>query len=225
MYDADGVIQNFEIINKTQNILVQTDENGFFQISANIGDRIIFNSITYQRYDLIVSEEHLQDRVVIELRTDVNNLDEVNLIKMREFDPVILNKDFTAMLENDRKEHPYLYQEPNAQGNLMNLVSFILGKIIKKKDAPEVIPKLTYNDFQILFSTDPLLNDSFLHGELHIPKGLKNFYLDYLDSLSWSSELLHQDNRLELFQKLYDSSKDYLLLLEEENSLLRKKGT
>lgn len=221
LYDSEGVVTNFEIWNKTQRLLVKTDGGGYFQLEAKMGDSIIFNSVTYEKYFLLASQKHFNEQIVVELKTNINELNEVNLTGYKkEFDVKKYNKEFKIKIKNDREKHPYLYKKvPSPQGNLLSLFSILYQQIFKKKRSEEIVEIITFNDFKNLFETDSYINEEFLNEELQIPSELKNLYFDYLDSLFWNAELLTQENRLNLIQKLYDSSSDYSKILESNDVL------
>ena len=220
VYDSEGVVSNFEILNKTQQLIEKTDERGYFKIEAEIGDSIIFNSMTYEKYILLALQKHFDEQIVVELKIDINELNQVNLTgSKKKFDPKEYNNEFTAMIKNDREKHPYHYEKLSPQGNLLGLVGIIYQQLFKKKPSEKIIEKITFDDFKKLFETDILINERFLKEELKIPSELKNIFFDYLDSLSWNAELLSNENKLNLMQKLYESSSEYLISLRSNQEI------
>ena len=211
LYDSEGVVSNFEIWNKTQQLAEKTDERGYFQIEAEIGDSIIFNSMAYEKHILLALPKHFDEQIVVDLKRDINNLNQINLTGFKkEFDPKKYNKNFGAIIKKDREDHPYQYEKLNPQGNFLALFGIIYQQFFKKKPSEKIVVKITFDDFKKLFETDNLINERFLKEELKIPGELKNLFFDYLDSLSWNAELLLQENKMNLMQNLYDSSSEYL---------------
>jgi hypothetical protein len=204
-------VPSFEIRNKTQQLIEKTDERGYFTIEAETGDSIIFNSISYEKYILVAGQKDFDEQIVVELNTDVNNLNQVNLVGSRkEFNPEKYTKDFGAMIKKDRLEHPYLYKKLSPQGDILGLFGLIYKQFFKKKPSEKIVVNITFNDFKKLFETDILINERFLKEELKISSELRNLFFDYLDSLSLNAELLLEENKMNLMQKLYDSSSEYL---------------
>ena len=216
LYDAEGTVPDFEIINLDQNASTRSNSQGFFKIEAKTGDSVVFNSITYKKYILVVTPENLLEQIVVELKIDLNELDVVNLSgSKKEFEPEVFNQEFKDMIKKDREENPYLYGTPNPKGNIFSLVGIIFQKIFPKKET-KVFETIKFDDFKELFASDDKLNAQFLSNELKISPELKNFYFDYLDSLSWNVSLLKAENRMDLIQKLYESSDHYLELFESD---------
>ncbi len=211
VYDADGVVTDFEVWNKTQQIQVRTDDRGFFKIRAEVGDTLLFNSISYQEYKLVVKPEHFQDRIVIDLKPDVNRLEEVNLNALREkTDPEIITEELGAEIKKDKEKNLFKYEIPNSKGNYFPFFVSLFRQLFPKEPEKQII---RLRDFQVLFSQGDVLNDQFLTEELKIPKEIRNLFFDYLETQSWDIDLLEEENRLNLIQKLYDASEEYLKMI------------
>lgn len=220
LYDSEGIVPSFEIRNKTQQLIEKTDERGYFTIEAETGDSIIFNSISYEKFILVVGPKDFEEPIVLELKIIINNLNEVNLFSFnKEFNPRKYTKELGILIEKDKSENDFHYTKLNPRGNIYQLFGIIYKKIFRKKPSGKMVVRLTYEDFQNLFETDSLINDQFLNDELRIPIELKNLYYDYLDSLSWNADLLLEENKMTLMQKLYDSSSEYLVSLHSNEIL------
>ena len=211
VYDPDGVVIDFEIWNKTQQIQVRTDNRGFFKIRSAVGDTLLFNSISYQEYILVVKPEHFQDTIVIDLKPDVNRLEEVNLSTLREkSNPEIITEELGTAIKKDKEENLFEYETPNSKGNYFPFFISLFRQLFPKEPEKQIIRR---RDFQVLFSQGDILNDQFLRKELKIPGEIQNLFFDYLETQSWDIDLLEKENRLNLIQKLYEASEEYLKMI------------
>ena len=79
--DADTAvaIPNCRIINKTQNLGTLSDEYGFFTITANTGDSIMFSSIGYGRVTMVVRDSMYTNDRIVRIKPVVYVLNEIEI--------------------------------------------------------------------------------------------------------------------------------------------------
>lgn len=68
VYNSEGIIPYFKLENATKELVVETDQDGKFSMSASLGDSIRFSSINYDTYIFIVKKKHFEETVVVELK-------------------------------------------------------------------------------------------------------------------------------------------------------------
>ncbi|WP_141878040.1 hypothetical protein [Gramella sp. Hel_I_59] len=191
-----------------------TNQEGYFSISSDLGDTLVFKSIQFEQQILIVDENHLQTTLVIELKKIVNLLDEVNISSSsEEFNVKTANRELKKTIQTDLEKNWFIYYPPNPKGNL--LASIIPGnkKSVPKKSEIRII---RLNDYVELFASDDTLNCEYLKNSFGIPENGCNIFLDYLESKSLNYELLGPTRRLDLIQKIYEASQEYIVILESK---------
>ncbi|MDR2040527.1 MAG: hypothetical protein LBQ60_21635 [Bacteroidales bacterium] len=81
--DSTGVgVPNCHIINKTQRIGTVGDQNGFFRITAEIGDSLTFSSIGFEKLSMAVADSMYTNDRVIRLKHTTYTLSEAEVIKV-----------------------------------------------------------------------------------------------------------------------------------------------
>ena len=56
VFDSEIPISNIHVINTSRGNAEVTDINGLFEISVSIGEKLVFSSIQYEKYELIITE-------------------------------------------------------------------------------------------------------------------------------------------------------------------------
>ncbi len=78
VYSKDGDVAATNVQNITANRGTITDENGFFAITANLNDTLIFSAVQFKKTQVIISKEILERRFLnIQLEDALTELDEV----------------------------------------------------------------------------------------------------------------------------------------------------
>jgi hypothetical protein len=68
------------ILNLTQNTGTTNDEDGDFEISVKLGDELLFSSVQYMPYRIIIDKEILKmEKMIVELVPSVTKLKQVNI--------------------------------------------------------------------------------------------------------------------------------------------------
>ncbi len=78
VYSTDGDVAATHVLNTTIQRATITDENGFFSISANLNDTIVFSAVQFKRKEIVVSADMLKSKMLsIPLEEALTELDEV----------------------------------------------------------------------------------------------------------------------------------------------------
>ena len=77
--DTTVAISRCHIINKTQNIGTISDESGFFTVTANTGDSIVFSSIGYERLTIAASDSMYSNNRTVKLKPAIYLLSEIEI--------------------------------------------------------------------------------------------------------------------------------------------------
>ena len=95
VFDSETPISNIHVINTSRGNAEVTDINGLFEISVSIGEKLVFSSIQYEKYELIITENIFSSKeITIYLKGFVNELDEV----------IVTNNSLTGNLKTDLLE-------------------------------------------------------------------------------------------------------------------------
>jgi len=86
--DADTSVGVFRchIINKTQHLGTASDDFGFFTVTANVGDSVIFSSIGYVRLTIAVHDSMYTNNRIIKLKPAVYLLTQVDIGLLSTYD-------------------------------------------------------------------------------------------------------------------------------------------
>ncbi|MDN3593889.1 hypothetical protein [Zunongwangia endophytica] len=211
LYDSEGIVSNFKIKNQNQGFYTETNEKGFFEISAKVGDSILFNSIAYNRYTFVVKETDFNKNVVVEL--NFNTLDEVKINSGKSFktDPDQLDEELNAGIQYSIKNNPLDYRPSN--GNLLEIPRLIIGLLSKKNGKTKVTAEketvLKPQDYYQLFETDNLFNAEFLSADLNIPEHQHYLFIDYLATKNYTSAVLQENRKLDFIDILHRAAKEF----------------
>jgi hypothetical protein len=217
LYDQNGIVPNFPLLNTTQNLFSNSNSEGYFEIKADVGDSIVLKSIAYKTYILEVKTSQIENNIVIELEPD--NLDEV-MIYSYKTNSQTLSKKLNNSIKKDISKNPTLY-EPS-KGNIRYLLDGIIGlfkKDIKSNKQPLEEKKLNTKDFISLFTNDEILNKDFLL-ELKLPEKYHNLFLDFLGSKEVDENYLKKERKLDLINLIYKYSSEYrskIILSEKQD--------
>lgn len=179
-YDDSGRVPGVRISNLTQDNVEVSNPNGYFRVEAAVGDTIHFTSVAYDLYELVVEDQHVEKKFVVEL--SISTLDEVRITGYRSRNTAIedLDTELSGQIQKDIKRHPNLYR--TSKGNIGNMIQSIFD-LFKKDSKPEnASPQyLSFEDFEILFLRDDFFDTEFLTGELLIPKKSHDLFYEFLD--------------------------------------------
>lgn len=212
IYDSDQRVSDFEIVNINNDNSTTTNQEGYFTISSDLGDTLVFNSLQFEKQILIIEQSHLQGTLVIELKKFINSLDQVNISSSsKEFNVKKANNELKKTFITDIEKNWFIYNPPNPKGNI--LAGFLSGnkKSITKKPEIRIIQ---LSDYRELFISDETLNFEYLKNSLGIHENHSNLFFDFLESKSLDYELLDKSRRLDLILKIKDLSEEYIVMLK-----------
>ena len=207
LYDQDGRVPNFTLLNTTQDLYSNSDSDGYFEIKANVGDSIVLRSMAYQLYTFEVKNDHFDNDIVIELKPD--NLKEV-VVYSHKVDSRTLTESLNKTITNDIAQNPTFY-EPS-KGNIGYLIHGLMGlfrRDEKSKKKPLEEKKLITKDFISLFENDEFLNEKFLIEELNLPRQYHRLFFDYLASKEINSSFLEKEKKLEFIDVIFTYNKQF----------------
>ena len=211
VYDSEGVIPNFNVENKSKGFYVETNAEGKFLISANLGDTISFTSIAYNTYEFVVKDSHFEETIVVELKT--NSLQEVKLTDGKNFKVPVeeLDDQLLKGIRSDIAKNSLDYRP--SHGNLLEAPLYLARLILPKKNktatAHKIEYKLRFEHFEAFFKDDDLINEEFLTNELLIPQEYHVMFFNFLETKNYTSALLEKNQTLEMISRLQESAKEY----------------
>lgn len=219
VYDSKSVVEDIKVWNKTQNRLTVTDENGDFNIEAEVNDTIEFQSVFYHPKTIIVKQSHFDGINVFQVKEIVNELDEVEIKDSlrSKFDSIA----FYKTINSEKKtltEQPLMKSGENLMPTLdLKLLYKGVSKLFRKrknKNLENKIP-LDYKQLESFFATDDFFNKELLTIDLKIPENKINVFIDYCAEKGIRKELLKDENKMQLLEELVVNSQLFLILLEE----------
>lgn len=210
-------------MNITSKSITSTDGNGNFKIYAQINDTLIFSSLFHHTKQLVVTESHLMDTQVFELKKAVNELDEVEVqgaITSKKMEAEEETKRVNKQFKTDVERNPHLYRRPNRSSGPIDILEIgrRIKKLFKRKSSKEQIivrTPIEVEDLDELFKTDKFFNDKFLVLNLNITKDYKHLFFAYCESKEMSPSLLRPENRIYLIDKFLEYSEEFQEILKE----------
>ncbi len=220
VYNSISVVKDIKVLNKTQNRLTVTDENGDFSIEAKVNDTVSFESVFYHPKSVIIKSSHFEDINVFEIKKVTNELDEVEIEAEPEqpiFEVETYNTELRNLIKEDIKRNPGAYQPAGATYGVDFI--YLIGQVVKlfkskKKKAPQYQP-ITYEQMDALFHKSSLFNKRLVTENLKIPEDKVKLFYDFCTAKGISSELLKEEKKMELLDQLVLNSQLFLILLEE----------
>jgi hypothetical protein len=220
VYDTKSVVKDMKVLNKSQNRLTVTNQDGDFSIEAKVNDTISFQSIFYHPLEVILKQSHFDDINVFEVEEIVSELDEVEIQSEPEqpvFEEETYNQDLHNLIKEDIKRNPGLYQSPNAQYGVDFI--YLIGQVVKlfkrKRSKESTYKPITYKQMDSLFATSSFFNKRLATENLKIPKDKVKLFYDFCSAKGISSKLLLEENKMMLLEELVVNSQLFLILLEE----------
>jgi hypothetical protein len=219
IYDEDEALVAVKITNKTKNILVLSKMDGTFSIPASIKDSLYFESTFHQLKKLEVSRKHIIDDLVIELKKNNETLDDVYI--ENELKPVFQEESYNSTLyeqiQNDIKNNPQNYSScPNTNMDFIAIFGMV-SKLFKSKK-PKNNENITYvnaKELKVFFENDSFFDQDFLVKDLNIAIEYQELFFDYLETKSISSQLLKEEEQINLIALFLDYSKEFKTIIAE----------
>ena len=220
VYDAKGVVKNIKVFNNTQNRVTLTNTDGNFSISAKVNDSISFESLFYHKKTVVLQNIHFEGTAVFELIEILTELDEVEVKAEPEqpvFEVVTYNIDLQNILKEDIKNNPHLYKPAGATSGVdfVYLIGAVVKLFKKNKIKTPIYQPITYTQMDSLFDKSSFFNKQLITENLKIPEDKKYLFYDFCEAKQISSELLKDENKIQLLEELVLNSQLFLILLEQ----------
>ena len=220
VYDAKGVVKNIKVFNNTQNRVTLTNTDGNFSISAKVNDSISFESLFYHKKTVVLQNIHFESTAVFELKEILTELDEVEVKAEPEqpvFEVVTYNIDLQNILKEDIKNNPHLYKPAGATSGVdfVYLIGAVVKLFKKNKIKTPIYQPITYTQMDSLFDKSSFFNKQLITENLKIPEDKKYLFYDFCEAKQISSELLKDENKIQLLEELVLNSQLFLILLEQ----------
>ena len=220
VYDAKGVVKNIKVFNNTQNRVTLTNTDGNFSISAKVNDSISFESLFYHKKTVVLQNIHFESTAVFELKEILTELDEVEVKAEPEqpvFEVVTYNIDLQNILKEDIKNNPHLYKPAGATSGVdfVYLIGAVVKLFKKNKIKTPIYQPITYTQMDSLFDKSSFFNIQLITENLKIPEDKKYLFYDFCEAKQISSELLKDENKIQLLEELVLNSQLFLILLEQ----------
>jgi len=220
VYNATKTIENIKVLNETQNRLTVTDKEGNFSINAKVNDTILLESLFYHPKAIILKQIHFEGIAVFELKEILTELDEVEVMAELEqpvFEVETYNIDLQNILKEDIKNNPHLYKPEGTYG--VDFV-YLIGEVVKlfknkNKTKIPIYQPITYTQMDSLFDKSSFFNKKLITENLQIPEEKAHLFYDFCEAKYISSELLKDENKMQLLEQLVLNSQLFLILLEE----------
>lgn len=225
VYDSKTTLKGASIYNNTKGQINYTDKNGDFKIDVNINDTLIFYSLFHNQKTLIINKNHFKDKLVIELKQKINELDEILLSdkKSKPFDEKEQSVALNEQIKKDIKNNPHLYGATPKYGlDFIQITSMISKLFKKKKPASPSITPITYKQLDSLFSNSNFFDDELLMNNLKISTKYKPLFFDYCEAQTIDNKLLLKDDQFLLLDMLVNHSIEFLNFISENPSLQLK---
>ena len=217
IYDDEATVKGVKIINRTQNILTYSDDQGAFQIEAQLSDVLVINSYFHEQQFITLTQPYFENDVVIELKKITNELDEVEVTKVQE-------KMFDSLgLQNTTAKQGQIAYKKRTFGSGDNLqptldliaVAKLIGSLFKNKNKKPDVVYVTPEDLVTLFETNTYFNQKYLSSQLDIPKPYQQLFFDYFSAQQLEVSILKKENEFKLVDALLIHSTAFKNILKE----------
>lgn len=219
IYDEDEPLVAVKITNKTQNIMVLSNKDGTFSIPAKLNDSLQFQSSFHLIKTFVVSDKHFVEDLVIELKKSEETLGEVYLENEAkvEFFEEKYSASLSEQIANDIKNNPENYSGAPS-GNMDFVAIFgMLAKLFKSKKPKnnENITFVNAKELKVFFENDSLFDQDFLVKDLNIAPEYQELFFDYLETKLITSQLLKENEQINLIALFLDYSKEFKSIIAE----------
>jgi len=225
---SSTAVSNVHVFNLNSRLGTVSNDLGVYVISVKLNDTLLFSSLQYKRMQLIVTNEHLKNRIInVNLIPDVNILDEVFINDLTgDLDYDMKNKPKDTIPESNFKYDPsqlkqdpfspnYVQEqsEPDARrmtdptmagggvGGSATIPNYALLAELKLKRElarKKKFPEKIKKEFGLDFFTN----------KLKIPEGRINEFISYCESRD-ILKIYYSNNVLEVIRILKEESKNF----------------
>lgn len=182
-------LKNIHIINESSNLLVLSDNDGFFEIKVKKGDVILFSSVSYLNRKISITDTHIESQsIMVYLEPEVNELGEVTL------DNITLNYDISDLrkknYEADYSKAPDIrsstdptYAPGTAGVDLIEIISSLIVRPILKNYNKRKRERAQISAEKQIFINQirDIYGDDFFINILRIPSEKINLFIEYCE--------------------------------------------
>lgn len=162
--DENAPIPNAEVINATKKLIVKTNDDGNFQILADVNDEIIIYSKNYLEMHLKVKKEHFGTENEIVLQRKQIELEELKIDRLPTFKVDMSYESLKMEKINKEQSRPkaQVYNGEIQNGTDFTAVGNLIGRLFSKKEkikeskTKESFSTLAKNRFTYDFFTQKL---------------------------------------------------------------------
>lgn len=196
--DSTQIISGVHVINMNAETGTTPNNSGEFQILAKPGDSIFFSSIQFEHQTIILSENDLNNILVVKLMEKYNELEEVQLDDIRLSG--VLSEDITRMPKSVYEKLGWSFPKPRRSslelavnsaknsGPLVTALNVLNGKIKLLEKAEENNKKAILVDKAL-----HLFGESFFISQIGIPKEeIMNFLFFCAETTEFSDLVLSE---------------------------------
>ncbi len=202
VYNATGVLEDVYVQNSTSGESQYTGKTGDFSLNAEVVDSLVFTALFYATQKLEIKPYQLSEVWVVELKENLNQLDEVQLSAsgLKEINMTETSDGILESFQEEYKANPGKYGQ-GASGN----IGWIIGKAIslfKKKGSKEKAGLINYEQLVELFETTNLFDEELLSQQFKIPKENHALFLEFCITKNIDVDLLAEDKHFQLLDRL-----------------------
>lgn len=152
-----------------------TDNDGFFSITANPGDTLLFSSLNLKRIQICLEQNDFKNVYFnVKMETNINQLNEVIIRRYDNINAVALGISPSGMLHRTQEERK-LYTATSTAGDA--LLNFMTGRTAMIKKEIQVEKKLYYIELiDNMFALDHFINDFKIPADY--VKGFKYYMVE-----------------------------------------------
>lgn len=218
---AEGI----HIFNRSNNLGSVATPGGRFELLMKAGDTLYFSGIQFEAVEILVTEAIMTSGMIrVEIREGLNQLPEV-VVKDHDLSgdlladtQIIETEDFSIPMVPPPIGPPTGVQtvrntavnEIQGGANLLGLLGAAIGTLIPKRvreDPPE--RHSSVGQIKLRQRLRDLLGDEFFVETLGLQKEEVGNFLDFAIGSDFQSSMLHEKQRLDLFQFLMEQQQEF----------------
>ncbi|MGO4911475.1 hypothetical protein [Leeuwenhoekiella sp. W20_SRS_FM14] len=217
VYAGEKRVPGVLVENRTQNKSTVTTDEGDFSLAARLKDSLVFSAPFMETQVFIVEPYQLEKRWVVELKENLNELEEVRLTeapKEKKFDQEEYTQQVNAMVKTDYKLNPQEYRPKyTTQGIDFIMLARRFASLFKRDPSKKIEIKdygvVTYERLEQLFARDDYFDKKFLEEQLQISQEYKNLFFEYVAAVNLDGILFEPEHQLDFLKELLALSESF----------------
>ena len=215
VYAGDKRVPGVLVENRTQKKSTVTTDAGDFSLAARLGDSLVFSAPFMETQIFIVEAAQLEQRWVVELKENLNELEEVRLTeapKEKKFNQEEYTQQVKTMVQTDYKQNPQAYRTPyTTQGIDFIMLAKRFASLFKRDPSKKKTDYgvITYERLQQLFAQDDYFDQKFLTRQLKISREHQNLFFEYVAAVNLDGILIEPEHQLDLLNELLALSESF----------------